>query len=99
MGSWYLADDKIGRLPAFLRRLSSGISILTPHVQRQRLTRDPKGTIVESLDKVWLLTIEGEKWRPVHGRRVAEIGPLAIVEYNACDFLEPSASSPRDRLI
>jgi quercetin dioxygenase-like cupin family protein len=35
---------------------------------------------VEALGKIWLLTIDDEKWRPAHGSRVAEIGPLEIIE-------------------
>ena len=46
----------------------------------------PRGTVVESLGKVWLLTIEKAGWRPAKGEHVAEIGPLPIVpgkEYTA----------------
>jgi quercetin dioxygenase-like cupin family protein len=46
----------------------------------------PGGTVVESLGKVWLLTIQGEHWRPAHGQRVATVGPLGILpgqEYGA----------------
>jgi quercetin dioxygenase-like cupin family protein len=35
--------------------------------------------VVESLAKVWLLTIENAGWRPSGGERVAEIGPLPVV--------------------
>jgi hypothetical protein len=46
----------------------------------------PRGTVVESLGKVWLLTIEKAGWRPAKGEHVAKIGPLPIVpgeEYTA----------------
>jgi hypothetical protein len=45
-----------------------------------------RGTVVESLGKIWLLTVEKEGWRPPKGQRIAEIGPLPIVageEYSA----------------
>ena len=38
----------------------------------------PRGTVVESLGKVWLLTLAGAGWRPVGGTDVAEIGPLPV---------------------
>jgi hypothetical protein len=39
-----------------------------------------RGTVVDSLGKVWLLTIAEEGWRPLGGERIAEIGPLPIAE-------------------
>jgi quercetin dioxygenase-like cupin family protein len=41
--------------------------------------RSSRGTVVDSLGKVWLLTIEDETSRPSHGQRIAEIGPLEIM--------------------
>ncbi len=38
----------------------------------------PHGSVVESLGKVWLLTIAEARWRPFHGTHVAEIGPLPV---------------------
>jgi quercetin dioxygenase-like cupin family protein len=38
-----------------------------------------RGTVVESLGKVWLYTIAKEDWRPSSGDRVAVIGPLPTV--------------------
>jgi len=40
--------------------------------------RGPHGTVVDSLAKVWLLSIEPAGWRPRGGERVAEIGPLPV---------------------
>ena len=40
--------------------------------------KGPRGTVVESLGKVWLFTIAVNGWRPSGGERVAEIGPLPI---------------------
>ena len=39
-----------------------------------------RGTVVDSLGKVWLLTIAEGGWRPLSGERIAEIGPLPIAE-------------------
>lgn len=41
--------------------------------------KGPRSAIIEALGKVWLMTIEDEKWRPVHGNRIAEIGPIPII--------------------
>jgi len=40
--------------------------------------KGPRGTVVQSLAKVWLLSIEVAGWRPRGGERVAEIGPLPV---------------------
>ena len=37
-----------------------------------------RGTVLASLGKFWLLTIEVAGWRPRGGARVAEIGPLPV---------------------
>jgi quercetin dioxygenase-like cupin family protein len=37
------------------------------------------GAVVESLGRIWLLTIADPGWRPSGGERVAEIGPLPII--------------------
>jgi len=42
--------------------------------------------VVESLGKIWLLTIEKAQWQSPTGKRIAEIGPLPVVdgeEYSA----------------
>jgi quercetin dioxygenase-like cupin family protein len=76
VGCWIMADDPIGPLtksPMFWH--------LDEYATRAAADADkgPRGTIVESLGRVWLMTLEDEKWRPVHGNRVSEIGPLTIV--------------------
>ncbi len=50
----------------------------------------PRGTVVESFGKVWLMTLEDQNWRSAHGKRVAEIGPLPVIagdKYSA-QFME-----------
>jgi quercetin dioxygenase-like cupin family protein len=76
VGCWIMADDPIGQLeksPVFWH--------LDSYSTRTAAEADkgPRGQIVESLGKVWLMTIEDEKWRPSRGNRIAEIGPLPIM--------------------
>jgi len=42
------------------------------------VAKGPRGTVVESLGKVWLFTIDGEGWSSPSGERVAVIGPLPV---------------------
>ena len=46
--------------------------------------------MVESLGRVWLLSIEEAGWRPAGGQRVAEIGPLPVTsgENYAAQYME-----------
>lgn len=76
VGCWILADDPIGPLAK-----SPVFWTLDVYPSRAAAEADkgPRGTVLESLDKVWLLKIEYEKSKPSHGSRTAEIGPLPIV--------------------
>jgi len=40
--------------------------------------KQARGTVVESLGKVWLFTIADADWRPAGGERTAKIGPLPL---------------------
>ena len=40
--------------------------------------KGPRGTVVESLGKIWPFTIAETGWRPSGGERVAKIGPLPV---------------------
>jgi hypothetical protein len=76
IGCWIMADAPIGPLaksPMFWH--------LDEYTARAAAEADkgPRSTVVESFGKVWLMTIEDEKWRPAHGNRVSEVGPLTIV--------------------
>ena len=53
---------------------------LCPHASRAgaEASKGPRGTVVESLGKVWLFTIAEAGWRARSGARVAEIGPLPV---------------------
>jgi len=76
IGCWILADDSVGQLTK-----SQVFWHLDTYPSRAAAQADkgPQGIVVESFDKVWLMTISDEKWRSTHGNRVAEIGPLPIV--------------------
>ena len=71
-----MADDPIGRLTK-----SSVFWALDVFPTRAAAEADkgPRGTVLKSLNKVWLLTIQYGRSKSSHGSRVAEIGPLAIV--------------------
>jgi quercetin dioxygenase-like cupin family protein len=76
VGCWILADDPIGRL-----NQPSVFWALDVYATRAAAEQDkgPRGTVLESLGKVWLLTIADQKSKPTHARRVSEIGPLSVV--------------------
>jgi quercetin dioxygenase-like cupin family protein len=70
-----MADDPVGQLTKsqVFWHLDS-----YPTRAAAQVDKGPQGTVIESSGKVWLMTIEDEKWRPAHGNRIAEIGPLLI---------------------
>lgn len=75
VGCWIVAEYPLGQLiksPVFWH--------LDAYPTRTTAEADkgPRGTIVESLGKVWLMTIEDQNWRSVHGKRIAEVGPLQV---------------------
>ena len=62
--------------------------------------KGPRGTVIESLGKVWLFTIAETNWQPVAGMRIAKIGPLPVtpnVEYTAVyleGIFDPGTEAP-----
>jgi quercetin dioxygenase-like cupin family protein len=65
--------------------------------------KGPRGTVVESFGKVWLLSIDVAGWRPSGGTHVAAIGPLPVdaeAKYSA-QFMEavftPGMTAPAHR--
>jgi quercetin dioxygenase-like cupin family protein len=76
IGCWILADNPVGQfakaqvfwhLDAYPTRIAA------------QADKGPRGVVVESFGKVWLMTIEDENWRSAHGNPVAKIGPLPIL--------------------
>ena len=76
IGCWILADDSVGQLTA-----SQVFWHLDTYPTRLAAEADktPQSIVVQSFDKVWLMTIGEEKWRSPHGDRAADIGPLPVV--------------------
>jgi quercetin dioxygenase-like cupin family protein len=87
VGCWILADDPIGQLAK-----SPVFWTLDVYPTRAAAEADkgPRGTVLESLGKVWLLSIEYQKSKPSHGSRAAEIGPLPVVagENYSVEYME-----------
>ena len=75
LGCWITAHTVLGQLPS-----QSIFWHLDTYPTRAaaEAVKGPRGTVVESLGKVWLLTIEVAGWRPSGGDRIAEIGPLPV---------------------
>ncbi len=87
MGCWILADNPVG--PLMDSQVFWHLDTYTTRAAAEA-DRGPKSSVLESLGKVWLMTIEREKWRPAHGNRVAEVGPLPIArgEKYSAQFME-----------
>jgi len=75
VGCWIIAHGHVGRLTdaQVFWHLDS-----YPTLSDAEAAKGPRGTIVESFGKVWLLTVGEKGWRPSGGERVNEIGPLTI---------------------
>jgi quercetin dioxygenase-like cupin family protein len=62
--------------------------------------RGRRGSVVESLGRIWLFTIAEPGWRASGGERVAEIGPLPVkagTEYTAVymeSIFDPGTTAP-----
>lgn len=75
IGCWLIADQVIGQLPA--GPISWHLDTFATTAEAETARR-PGSIVVESLGKVWLLTIAEVGWKPSRGTRVAEIGPLPV---------------------
>jgi quercetin dioxygenase-like cupin family protein len=75
LGCWIMAREPVGQLT------SEPFWHLDVYPTRAaaETAKGSRGTVVESLGKIWLLTIEKAGWRPARGEHVAEIGPRPIV--------------------
>ena len=97
MGCWILVDQPVGRVEQ--GQIFWHLDVYRSRVDAQK-AKGPRGTVVESLGKVWLLTIENSGWRPaVKVEPIAEIGPLPVIageKYSAVymeAILNPGMSS------
>jgi quercetin dioxygenase-like cupin family protein len=75
IGCWIIAHEPLGELTASQAFWHLDTYSTSAAAQAAKGRR---GTVVESLGKVWLLTIEKAGWHPAGGERVAEIGPIPI---------------------
>jgi len=75
LGCWITANAMLGQLPQ--PPVFWHLDTYSTRAEAQA-AMGPRGTVVESLGKVWLLTIDVAGWRPAGGVRVAEIGPLPV---------------------
>jgi hypothetical protein len=93
VGCWILADQPVGRIEQ--AQVFWHLDVYPTRSEADK-AKGPRGTVVESLGKVWLLTIEKAGWRPaLNGEHIAEIGPLPVTageQYSAV-FME-SVSTP-----
>ena len=87
IGCWIMAEQPVGKLTE-----PQAFWHLDAYATRAAAEADkgPRGAVFESFGKVWLMTIADEKWRPSHGTRVDEIGPLPVVagEKYTAQFME-----------
>jgi quercetin dioxygenase-like cupin family protein len=75
VGCWIIAHQPLGELPP--SPIFWYLDTYPTRVEAEG-AKGPRGTVVESLGKVWLLTVEKAGWQPAKGVRVAEIGPLPV---------------------
>jgi hypothetical protein len=87
IGCWILADNPVGQLAK-----SQVFWLLDEYPTRVAAETDkgPRGTVIESFGKVWLMTIADENWKSAHGNRIAAIGPLPVIagEKYSAQFME-----------
>lgn len=76
LGCWVLTDVPMG--PLTKTQVFWHLDVY-PTRAAADAEKGPRGTVVESLGKIWLMTIEEETWRPANGQRIAKIGPLPII--------------------
>ena len=75
MGCWILIDDAVGQLPR--APIFWHLDAFPTRAQAEA-AKGPRGTVVESLGRVWLFTIDVAGWRSIGGEHVADIGPLPV---------------------
>jgi quercetin dioxygenase-like cupin family protein len=76
VGCWIMANTSLGLLPK--ERIFWHLYTYPTRAEAE-VAKGSRGTVVESLGKVWLFTIDVEGWRSSSGERVAVIGPLPVI--------------------
>ena len=100
LGCWIIANAAVGQLPQ--HPIFWHLDTYPTHAEAEA-AKGSRGTVVESLGKVWLFTIDVAGWHPSGGARVAEIGPLPVsvdAKYSA-QYMEavftPGMTAPAHR--
>lgn len=75
-GCYIVAQQKFDRLPA--GQLFWHLYTYQTFRKAKKAQQTSSGTVVKSLDKVWLFNIAAANWRPEDGKRIAMIGPLQV---------------------
>jgi quercetin dioxygenase-like cupin family protein len=75
LGCWITAHAELGQLPQ--PPIFWHLDTYSMRAEAEA-AKGSRGTVVESLGRIWLLTIDVAGWRPTGGARVAEIGPLPV---------------------
>jgi quercetin dioxygenase-like cupin family protein len=100
LGCWIIANAALGQLPQhpIYWHLDT-----YPTRAEAEAAKGPRGTVVESLGRIWLFTIDVAGGRPSGGARVSEIGPLPVsadAKYSA-QYMEaiftPGMTAPAHR--
>lgn len=73
VGCYLTATELLGALP---RGPLFWHLYVYPSRAAAEVAKGPRGTVVESFEKVWLYTIAESEWRASGGERIATIGPL-----------------------
>ena len=74
-GCWIMVDVPLGQLPR--GPIFWYVDTYSTRAEAEA-AKGPRGTVVESLEKVWLFTIDVKGRRPSAGGHVADIGPLPV---------------------
>jgi quercetin dioxygenase-like cupin family protein len=76
VGCWILVDQPVGAIEE--KEIFWHLDVY-PNRAGAEKAKGPRGTVVEALGRVWLLSVEPTGWRPsLKGERIAEIGPLQV---------------------
>jgi quercetin dioxygenase-like cupin family protein len=74
-GCWILASTTLGKLPD--RPVFWTLDVY-PDRESAQAAAGPDSTVLNALDRVWLLTVGARPAPPVNGKRMTQIGPLPI---------------------
>lgn len=75
IGCWIMSNNEVGQLPS--QPIYWHLDAYATRADAEA-ARGARSTALESLGKIWLLTIDVADWRPSGGTRVASIGPLPV---------------------